>query len=83
MSYTGQDRVRWPTRLFGHLQYLIGAVSTVDFPPTDQAHEVQRVLEDRMLDLSEELAGVVGLDVEEFNRLLRESGLGPLVTGAE
>ena len=83
LSYTGQDRVRWPTRLFGHLQYLEGAVATVDFPPTDQAREVQRVLEERMSDLSEALAKVVDQDVEAFNRLLRELGLGPLVTGVE
>jgi hypothetical protein len=83
ISYTGQDRVRWPTRLFGHLQYLEGAVATVDFPPTDQAREVQQVLEERMQQLSEELAEVVGEDIEAFNRLLRELGLGPLVTGVE
>ena len=58
-------------------------MSTVDFPPTDQAREVQQVLEERMLDLSEELARVIDRDVEEFNRLLRDRGLGPLVTGGE
>ncbi|HJO05326.1 MAG TPA: sialidase [Acidobacteriota bacterium] len=83
LTYTGQDRVRWPTRLFGHFQYLAGAVSTVDFPPTDQAREVQQVLEDRMHDLSDELARLIEQDVEAFNELLRERGLGPVVTGVE
>ncbi len=77
---TGQDRVRWPIRVFGRLQYLMGSVGTADFPPIDQAREVHAILQGRLGDLAARLESVIDDDVEAFNRLLRERGVGPVIT---
>ncbi len=78
---TGQDGVRWPIRLFGKLQYLFNGVATADFAPTDQAREVYAKLKQEQAALADELARVVGEDVEAFNEQLRARGLGSVVTG--
>jgi hypothetical protein len=41
---TGQDGVRWAPKLAEDIHYLAGAVATADFPPTDQARQVQVIL---------------------------------------
>ena len=81
LTGTGQDGVRWPVRLHGKLTYLFSGVATADFPPTDQALEVQAVLEQELRDLAAELERVIDTDVEAFNARLRERGLGPVVIG--
>ena len=72
---TGQDGVRWPATLVSRIRYLAGTVATADFPPTDQQREVQRVLEQRLEQVQQELQALLDNDVPAFNRLLRERNI--------
>ncbi len=79
----GQDGVRWPTKLLGRLTYLAGTVEVADFPPTDQAREVQALLEERLAGVESELKALVADRVAAFNARLRNRGLGAVITGGK
>ncbi|MFQ5691037.1 MAG: WD40/YVTN/BNR-like repeat-containing protein [Gemmatimonadota bacterium] len=68
----GQDRIRWPTMLWGRLSYLASGVSVGDYPPADEAGQVLEVLEGRLEAAGEALDELVRADVPAFQRLLRE-----------
>ncbi len=72
---TGQDGVRYPTRLFERLSYLFNTTSVADFRPTDQQGEVHVILEERLAMIAAALEAVMDDDVEEFNRMLQQLGL--------
>ena len=73
---TGQDGIRYPTRLIERLGYLFTTVSVGDFPPTDQQGEVHAVLQERLLRIRDELESILGDDLAEFNRRVQALGLG-------
>ncbi|MFQ6045419.1 MAG: sialidase [Gemmatimonadales bacterium] len=81
LTGTGQDAVRWPAMLGGRLEHLANGVSAGDFPPTDQAREVQAVLEERLARYRTELDAVLETDLAAFNRMRRERDLAPVITG--
>jgi photosystem II stability/assembly factor-like uncharacterized protein len=72
----GQDGVRFGAQLLQKLGYLTRGVSVVDFPPTDQDVEVQRILHDRLGEHLDALEALVAGDVASLNALLRSKGLG-------
>ena len=72
---TGQDGVRYPTRLFERLSYLFNTTSVADFRPTDQQGEVHVILEERLAMIAAALEAVMDDDVEAFNRMLQQLGL--------
>jgi photosystem II stability/assembly factor-like uncharacterized protein len=76
----GQDMLRWPAQLAEKIAYLAAIVSVGDFPPTDQAVEVQKMLEDRIEILQAEFDGLMARDVAAFNRMLRDRDIGPILT---
>lgn len=71
---TGQDGLRWPTRIAGRLSYLAGTVMTADFSPTDQMREVQAELVRQLAAQQQAFEGLLP-DIEAFNRMLTERGL--------
>ncbi|HSR43522.1 MAG TPA: hypothetical protein VLL48_15145, partial [Longimicrobiales bacterium] len=77
---TGQDGVRWPAKVVERLQYLAGVVASADFPPPDQHREVQSVLEERLGSVESEYESVLGTEVADFNRMLRELELSPVIS---
>jgi hypothetical protein len=77
---TGQDGVRWAPKLAEEIRYLAGAVATGDFPPTDQAREVQVILNERVIRYRAEVDELLGTDVAEFNRMLGDRNLAPVIT---
>jgi photosystem II stability/assembly factor-like uncharacterized protein len=72
---TGQDGVRYPSRLIERLGYLFNTTSIADFHPTDQQGEVLTVLKERLVRIAEALEAVLNDDLEEFNRLLASLGM--------
>ena len=82
LTGTGQDAVRWPAMLVGRLGHLANGVAVADFPPTDQERGVQRLLEERLERYRVELDEVLATDLADFNRLLRERELAPVMAGA-
>jgi hypothetical protein len=77
---TGQDGVRYPTKLVGRLRYLAGAVATADFRPTDQQGEVHMVLRERLEQHRLVVERLLGEDLPRFNQMLRQRNLSPVIT---
>jgi hypothetical protein len=74
LTGTGQDRVRWPTKIAGRIAYLAGGVAVEDFRPTDQHREVHEVLKGRLASAKQELQQLKDNDLPAFNRTLEENG---------
>ncbi len=77
---TGQDGVRYPTKLVGRLRYLAGAVATADFRPTDQQGEVHMVLHERLEQHRLVVERLLGEDLPRFNQMLQQRNLSPVIT---
>ena len=77
---TGQDGVRYPSKVVGQLRHLANGVGTADFRPADQQGEVQVLLRDHLMNAREELETILSEDLAAFNRLLAERGLNPLIS---
>ena len=72
---SGQDQIRYPSRLMERLTYLFNTVAVADFRPTDQQGEVHVVLKERLRLIAAALQEVLDDDVEDFNRMLQTLGL--------
>jgi hypothetical protein len=81
LTGTGQDGVRWPTKLIGRIAYLAGAVATADFPPTDQHREVHQILKQRLMSYRAELDTVLQTELAAFNRMLQDRNMGRVIAG--
>ncbi len=77
---TGQDGVRYPTKLVGRLRYLAGTVATNDFRPTDQQGEVHMVLRERLEQHRLVVERLLGEDLPRFNQMLQQQNLSPVIT---
>jgi hypothetical protein len=76
----GQDTVRWPRQLFAKLTSLAGYISGSDAPPTDQAGEVRDLYRSRLTELLSTWSDLAAGDLADFNRMLVERGLPPVVS---
>ena len=83
LTGTGQDRVRWPAKVYGRLLYLAGAVGTADFPPTDQAVEVHAVLRERLENAAAEFEAVLESDLPALNDRLRAAGMPVIISARD
>ena len=72
---TGQDGIRYPSRLMERLGYLFNTTAVADFRPTDQAGEVHVILRERLAGIAAALDAVLNDDLEEFNRQIQALGL--------
>ena len=79
-SGTGQDVIRWPSKLVSRIGYLAGVVAVADFPPTDQHGEVHQILKDRLQQYQGELDHILEADLPAFNQLLQEHELTSVIT---
>jgi len=79
-SGTGQDVIRWPSKLVSRIGYLAGAVAVADFPPTDQHGEVHQILKERLQQYQGELDHILEADLPAFNQLLQEHELTSVIT---
>ena len=77
---TGQDGVRYPTKLVGRLRYLAGTVATNDFRPTDQQGEVHMVLRERLEQHRLVVERLLDEDLLRFNQMLQQRNLSPVIT---
>jgi photosystem II stability/assembly factor-like uncharacterized protein len=72
---TGQDGIRYPSRLMERLGYLFTTVSVADFRPTDQAGEVHVILQERLALIVDALEAVLDDDLDRFNQMIQSLGL--------
>ena len=77
---TGQDGVRYPAKVLGKLRHLSNSVNSADFSPTDQHGEVHLVLREILMNARVRLDDLVEDDLANFNRILAERGLNPLIS---
>ena len=77
---TGQDGVRYPAKVLGKLRHLSNSVNSADFSPTDQHGEVHLVLREILMNARAQLDDLVEDGLANFNRILAERGLNPLIS---
>jgi len=82
-SGQGQDTTRFPNELISKITYLAGGVSGGDYPPNTQQQEVKSMFETQLADLRRRLDAVVSTDVANFNRMLRDKGVGNVIAGGQ
>ena len=75
----GQDTVRFPPKLISKINYLASGVNSADFPPTTQQIEVHTMFKAQLASLRKRLDDVVGTDLGNFNRMLREKNIGNVI----
>jgi len=78
---SGQDGVRFGSRLIGKLGYLTNGLTNNDFPPTDQHVEVQGILNAQLKQHLTALESLLGSDLNALNALLRQKGVPNVVGG--
>ena len=77
---TGQDGVRYPAKVLGKLRHLSNSVNSADFSQTDQHGEVHLVLREILMNARAQLDDLVEDGLANFNRILAERGLNPLIS---
>lgn len=77
---TGQDGVRYESRVIERLGHLAGGVGTSDFRPTDQQGQVNVILLEVLTNAEAALKDLTDDELAAFNRMLRERGLNPLIS---
>jgi hypothetical protein len=75
----GQTVINFPVRLNHHFIYLLGAVDGADAGVTEGARRRYADLSEQWGRLRGELERLLGEEVEAFNRLVRERGVGAVV----
>jgi len=76
---TGQDDVRYPSRLAERLAYLATVVPVADFKPTDQDAEVHKILQQRLSDYGKELGDLINGNFADFLKVLSEQNVGVII----
>ncbi|HJR36660.1 MAG TPA: hypothetical protein VJ817_17010, partial [Gemmatimonadales bacterium] len=72
----GQDLIRYPAKTGEKLVYLLGDIGSTDNAPTASQREVGGVLRQRARTAREELDRLIQTDLDRFNRMLRDKGMG-------
>ena len=82
LTGSGQDGVRWPTRLVSKINYLANGLGSSDFGPTSQQREVQALFKEQLAAHRKRLDELMGKDLDAFNKLLRERGVQNVISRA-
>ena len=75
-----QDTIRWPRQLWAKLASLAGYSSGSDDAPTDQTLEVRDLYRVQLAEYLRRWAELAVTDVAQFNRMLVEQGLPPIIS---
>jgi photosystem II stability/assembly factor-like uncharacterized protein len=76
---TGQDGVRFGSKLIAKMNYLANGLSSSDYKPTNQHGEVQGILNTELKGHLSALDRLLNTDLNAFNELLKQRGV-PNVT---
>ncbi|MEO1217552.1 MAG: hypothetical protein AAFY45_28755, partial [Bacteroidota bacterium] len=80
---TGQDMVRYPTKLVERIDYLASAVAVADYKPTDQHVEVYDLLHENLNNQKADYEDFMNGSFADFLKKLKEKGVGALVMHKE
>jgi len=78
---TGQDGVRFGSKLISKLGYLANGLISNDFRPTDQQVEVQGILNAQLSQHLSALESLLGGDLNALNALLRQRNVPNVIGG--
>jgi len=76
----GQDRLRWPRRLYAKITSLAGYIGGSDFVPTTQHIEVHERLKGLLREYQGQMQTIREQDLAAFNRLLAEHGVAGIIS---
>ncbi|MCC7054601.1 MAG: hypothetical protein IT355_15125 [Gemmatimonadaceae bacterium] len=76
---TGQDGVRFASKLIAKLGYLANGIASSDYRPTNQHGEVQAILDTELTGHLSALETLVSRDLAAFNELLKQRGIPNVV----
>jgi photosystem II stability/assembly factor-like uncharacterized protein len=79
----GQDTLRYPRQLYAKIASLSGYISGHDFAPTEAHRAIHEMYKESLGTWLQQMAEIRETDVGAFNRMLRDKGIGPVVTGNE
>lgn len=79
----GQDLIRYQSKLGEKLVYLFNDVGGTDNRPTAPQREVGAVLKERARTARADFDRLLNRDLDAFNRMLRDKGLGGIITRTE
>lgn len=79
LTGTGQDVIRWPSRLAWKYEYLASTVAVADFPPTDQHYAVQQLLHQRVKNQDQRLNDWLKNSLPAFRQLMEEHQLNQAI----
>jgi hypothetical protein len=77
----GQDRLRWPRRLYAKITSLAGYIGGSDHVPTSQHLEVHERLKGLLREYQAQMQVIREQDIAAFNRMLTERGLAGVIAG--
>ncbi len=75
-----QDTIRWPRQLWAKIASLAGYSSGSDDRPSDQMIEVLDIYRQWLTEALQQWAQLAAADLAQFNRMLVERGLPPIVS---
>ena len=76
---TGQDGVRFGSKLISKLGYLSGGVSSSDFRPTDSQEEVRVLLGEQLRGHLQRIDTLLGVELDRLNALLRTRSIPNII----
>ncbi len=79
----GQDTLRYPRRLYAKIASLSGYISGHDFAPTEAHRAVHEMYKESLGTLVQRMGEIRETDLAAFNRMLRDKGVGTVITGKE
>ena len=66
-------------KLLGKIVYLVSEVGSGDFKPTDQQHEVQKLIGERLATIRKQLEALLSRDLTAINDLLRKRNVPHII----
>ena len=79
----GQDTIRYPRQLYAKIASLSRYIDGHDFRPTEAHRTVHEMYRENLGTYDAQMAEIREVDIEALNRLLREKGIGPIITAQE
>jgi hypothetical protein len=79
----GQDTLRYPRQLYAKIASLSGYISGHDYAPTQAHRAVHEQYKESLGTLMQRMTEVREGDLAAFNRMLRDKGIGTVITGKE
>ena len=79
----GQDTLRYPRQLYAKVASLSGYISGHDFAPADAHRAVHEMYKENLGTYMAQTREIREGDLAAFNRMLREKGIGTVITGTE